>query len=96
MKFFQLLFGLLFPVFSMFAQEWPSVPNEARPGTRWWWMGSAVDENNLTTNMKEYACAGRPSTEYREMKPAIYLTYRPDGWKCYGLHRRKANGMTCR
>ena len=58
MKFFLLLFGLLFPVFSMFAQEWPSVPNEARPGTRWWWMGSAVDENNLTTNMKEYACAG--------------------------------------
>lgn len=58
MKFFLLLFGLLFPVFSVFAQEWPSIPNEARPGTRWWWMGSAVDENNLTTNMKEYACAG--------------------------------------
>ncbi len=28
----------------MQAQQWPDAPVEARPGTRWWWLGSAVDE----------------------------------------------------
>ena len=31
----------------MQAQQWPDAPVEARPGTRWWWLGSAVDEKNL-------------------------------------------------
>ena len=33
---------------SVQAQQWPDAPAEARPGTRWWWLGSAVDEKNLT------------------------------------------------
>ena len=27
---------------------WPEVTTEAKPGARWWWMGSAVDAANLT------------------------------------------------
>lgn len=37
---------------------WPEVKNSMRPGTRWWWMGSAVDAANLTRNMTDYAKAG--------------------------------------
>ena len=43
---------------SIQAQQWPDAPAEARPGTRWWWLGSAVDEKNLTYNLEEYARAG--------------------------------------
>ena len=35
----------------MQAQQWPDTPVEARPGARWWWLGSAVDEKNLTYNL---------------------------------------------
>ena len=43
---------------SMQAQQWPDTPAEARPATRWWWLGNAVDEKNLTYNLEEYARAG--------------------------------------
>ncbi|MCC9168768.1 glycosyl hydrolase [Pontibacter harenae] len=40
------------------AAVWPEVKKEARPWTRWWWMGSAVDEQNIEKLLKEYAAAG--------------------------------------
>ena len=48
---------------SVQAQQWPDTPAEARPGTRWWWLGSAVDEKNLTYNLEEYARAGMGAVE---------------------------------
>lgn len=48
---------------SMQAQQWPDTPAEAKPGTRWWWLGSAVDEKNLTYNLEEYARAGMGAVE---------------------------------
>ena len=27
--------------------SWPEVTNETKAGSRWWWLGSAVDEQNL-------------------------------------------------
>ena len=36
---------------------------EARPGARWWWLGSAVDEKNLTYNLEEYARTGMGAVE---------------------------------
>lgn len=48
---------------SVQAQQWPDAPAEARPGTRWWWLGSAVDEKNLTYNLEEYARAGMGTVE---------------------------------
>ena len=44
--------------FSCFAQQWPTVNPEAKPGSRWWWLGSAVDKENLQWNMQEYAKHG--------------------------------------
>ena len=40
------------------AQQWPEVKPEAKPGTRWWWLGSAVDKENLRWTMQEYARHG--------------------------------------
>ena len=37
---------------------WPEVKREAKPGSRWWWMGSAVDADNLRWNMENYARTG--------------------------------------
>ncbi len=48
---------LLLPLGSI-AQEWPELTQTAKPAARWWWLGSAVDENNLSYNMEEYAHAG--------------------------------------
>ena len=47
----------------MQAQQWPNTPVEARPGARWWWLGSAVDEKNLTYNLEEYARTGMGAVE---------------------------------
>ncbi|MDR0415673.1 MAG: glycosyl hydrolase family 2 [Prevotellaceae bacterium] len=38
--------------------EWPPVAREAKPYTRWWWLGSAVDEANLTASLEAYAKKG--------------------------------------
>ena len=37
---------------------WPEVKQEAKPYTRWWWLGSAVDEAGLRYNLSEYQKAG--------------------------------------
>jgi len=41
-----------------FSQNWPAALPEAKPYTRWWWLGSAVDTANLNYNLSEYARAG--------------------------------------
>lgn len=48
---------------SAIAQEWPAIQPEARPGARWWWLGSAVDAKNITYNLEEYAKAGLGAVE---------------------------------
>ncbi|MBW4889136.1 glycoside hydrolase family 2 protein [Mucilaginibacter sp. HMF5004] len=42
-----------------FAQiSWPVISREAKPWTRWWWEGSAVNQPDLTANMQKYHDAG--------------------------------------
>lgn len=38
--------------------KWIDIPQEAKPYTRWWWLGSAVDEKGLDYTLGEYAKAG--------------------------------------
>ena len=61
-----LMLGLSFvmPAFTH-AQQWigPAplqvpIPQEAKPYTRWWWLGSAVDSAGLDHNLTEFAKAG--------------------------------------
>ena len=37
---------------------WPQITQEAKPWSRWWWMGSSVDLANLKAAMEAYAKAG--------------------------------------
>ena len=47
----------------MYAQSWPSPTLESKPGTRWWWLGSAVDKANLEWNLKELSAHGIGTVE---------------------------------
>ena len=38
--------------------DWPEVQTENRPGCYWWWMGSAVDKENITWNLETMRKAG--------------------------------------
>ena len=40
------------------ALAWPKPTAENRPWTRWWWLGSAVDKQNLTLQMQQFKDAG--------------------------------------
>ncbi len=37
---------------------WPAATKQNHPWTRWWWMGSAVDEESLTHLLSQYQQAG--------------------------------------
>lgn len=39
-------------------ENWPPVTAECKPWTRWWWLGSAVDTQNLTRSLEELKQAG--------------------------------------
>lgn len=42
---------------------WPEITQTARPWTRWWWPGSAVDEANLTRELELFRHAGLGGVE---------------------------------
>ncbi|HJZ55011.1 MAG TPA: glycosyl hydrolase, partial [Gemmataceae bacterium] len=37
---------------------WPATTAAQRPWTRWWWLGSAVDRENLTRSLEQFKQAG--------------------------------------
>jgi hypothetical protein len=43
--------------------SWPAIEKQMKPWTRWWWMGNAVDEQNLNLILKKYADAGLGGVE---------------------------------
>lgn len=42
---------------------WPTVTNQSRPWTRWWWHGSAVSAKDLTAELEKYRQAGLGGVE---------------------------------
>jgi hypothetical protein len=42
---------------------WPPVTHEAKPWTRWWWLGSGVDAANLTRQLEDFSKAGLGGVE---------------------------------
>ena len=48
---------------AVWAQSWPEPQLEAKPGTRWWWLGSAVDKKNLQWTLSQYAGHGIGAVE---------------------------------
>ena len=76
---FSILCTSLLPLQGVGVQvSWPTISNEMRPGTRWWWLGSAVDKANLTYNLEEYARAGMGAVEITSI---------------YGLQKNEANDI---
>ncbi|MCB2410635.1 glycosyl hydrolase [Hymenobacter lucidus] len=45
------------------APKWPAITQQAKPWTRWWWQGSAVNEQDLTRLLTEYQRAGLGGVE---------------------------------
>jgi len=67
------------------AQSWPTPTTEAKPGTRWWWLGSAVDKSNLQWNLHEYASHGIGAVEITPIygvqgNDARNIPYLSDQW----------------
>lgn len=65
--------------------KWPLHRKEMNPWTRWWWMGSAVDEMNLNELLKTYAKAGFGGVEITPIYGAIgfekkYINYLSPKW----------------
>ena len=65
-----LVFTLITTSLAVEAQEnlagdlsWPVPTRENKPWTRWWWLGSAVDQTNLTRLLTEYRQAGLGGVE---------------------------------
>ena len=56
------LLACAFPL-ALHAQQWPVVRQEAKPGLRWWWFGSAVDKPNLEWSLRQYAACGAGAVE---------------------------------
>lgn len=65
--------------------EWPVVTKEMKPWTRWWWMGSAVNEANLSYHLHEMAKAGIGGVEVTPIygvkgEEANYIPYLTPQW----------------
>ncbi|MGV3558001.1 glycosyl hydrolase [Larkinella arboricola] len=49
---------------SLLAQpRWPTITQQTKPWTRWWWMGSAVNQKDLTSLLEQYRKAGLGGVE---------------------------------
>jgi hypothetical protein len=42
---------------------WPEPARESKPWTRWWWLGSGVDQKNLTMQLQQFHDAGLGGVE---------------------------------
>ena len=83
------------------AQSWPQAKTEAKPGVRWWWLGSAVDKENLQWNLKQYADHGIGAVEITPLygvqgNQANNIPYLSDQWMemlRYTRQQCQANGI---
>ena len=62
-RFFTTALGCVLMAGSMLAQSWPVPGREAKAGTRWWWLGSAVDKDNIGWSLRQYANHGIGAVE---------------------------------
>lgn len=76
---------LLQTAFSQVEGIWPPVKKEMHPWTRWWWMGSAVDEKNIDLQLYTYYKADFGGVEIVPIYGAIgyeskYIPYLSPKW----------------
>ena len=59
--------------------DWPKITAQTKPWTYWWWLGSAVDKENLTYNLEAYQKGGRAELAQKEEAEAkILQEYLPE------------------
>ena len=88
-------------VLTIQAQSWPTVTPEAKPGTRWWWLGSAVDQENLKWNLAEYGKHGIGAIEITPLygvqgNQQNNIPYLSDKWMSmlrYTMEQAERNGI---
>jgi hypothetical protein len=64
---------------------WPATTQTAKPWTRWWWPGSAVDRKNVTAQLEAIASAGIGGVEITPIYGALgsearYLDFLSPQW----------------
>ena len=67
------------------ASVWPANTQTAKPWTRWWWPGSAVDRSNITAQLEAMAAAGIGGVEITPIYGALgsearYLDFLSPQW----------------
>jgi len=77
--------AMVLATMAIFAQQWPEAKPEAKAGARWWWLGSAVDKENLCWTMQEYAAHGIGALEITPIygvqgNDANNIPYLSDRW----------------
>ena len=65
--------------------EWPAITQTTKPWTRWWWMGSAVDEQGIKNQLQQLDNAGFGGTQVVPIYGAIgyedkYINYLTPQW----------------
>src|SRR4051812_29284678 len=101
-----LLFTIGMPIAAQRASSplaWPALTREAKPWTRWWWLGSAVDSAGITTQLGELAAAGFGGVEVTVIYGArgadsAYIPYLSRPWVDMIAHtaaeaRRRGMGL---
>jgi hypothetical protein len=67
------------------AGEWPALTREAKPWSRWWWHGSAVEPASLTSQLEALRDAGIGGVEITPIygvrgEEARFIPYLSDEW----------------
>ena len=85
------------------ALAWPAITRDTKPWTRWWWLGSAVDKQSLSTQIGELAAAGFGGVEVTAVYGAkgadsAYIPYLSPKWVDMIAHtaaetRRRGMGL---
>ncbi|MBB6327884.1 hypothetical protein FHS59_003527 [Algoriphagus iocasae] len=65
--------------------DWPEITQTSKPWTRWWWMGNAVDKENLSKLLENYQKAGLGGVEIAPIYGAKgyedrYLEFLSEDW----------------
>jgi hypothetical protein len=81
--------------------SWPPATTQTKPHTYWWWMGSAVDTNNLSKELQRYHEAGMGGVHIIPIYGAKawesnYISYLSPKWMemmSYTVKEAKRRGM---
>lgn len=77
--------GLMAALYTQAQNPWPAVSNTMKPWTRWWWMGSAVDEKGLDAQLNSLSSVGFGGVEVVPIYGAMgyekqYIKYLSPQW----------------